>query len=427
MIQFMDSCSWVTGGAIGGRGASLKYVPRTAPLPNANITGGRYGGGGYLFNVAAGGPVVYPRVLPGFVGQWIYDSRNLLIVNGYDAESVIWRYQNASGSNIFAYVTLDSAGHLRIYAGGDGITPSSGTLLYVSQTVLAVNTWYSVDMAWNFPSSGNGQMSLYIGTNPLVDNVLDTAVPGHPSVASVAWPVPGQPQAFAFVWTNNAGIKGLVVSDPVVNDNTGISNTGRLGPMRVGQYFPYSDAQPISAGPWMLGGPEAPATGAEALSELPGFSASGDAPDGDYSVVTAASPGNYLATMGRRVGASAVQGLDCYGLILGIALSACMKEPAAIAQQFLVVPNPSNGTSSNINMSPVSTAYAVVQGISEVRPDTGAGWTDGDASNAWWGLAYVGGSPVVTQLVLEKCTSTLAVPFNCGGGGSYSYQGALSL
>ena len=115
-------------------------------------------------------------------------------------------------------------------------------------------------------------------------------------------------------------------------------------------------------------------------------------------------------------------GFDCYGLILGVAWNACLEEPSSLGQSLMVIPNPSNGTSFNLGPGQLATtpSYTVVQAVCEVRPDTGALWTDPVLTDSWWGIQNSAGFPRVTQLVLEKITSTRSVPYNCGQG-SYSY------
>jgi hypothetical protein len=413
MMLWVDSCSWFTGNAIGDRGVGLKYQNKST-FGAAQAGAGRYSGNSYSFGNSGFGQILYVKPLN--FGSQVFDSRQLAIVAGRNPESIIWQWLNTTlMSPAIAYMTLDSTGHLRLYSGGDGFNPTSGALLYVSQAVLDVDNYHSVDLAWSFPFSGAGSISLY------VDDVLDTLTAGEPSVPNVTWAA--RPNAFAFCWANFTST-GYQFSDLVVNDNTGSYNTGRLGPCRVQAYVPVADAQPLSGSGWMAAGTVITSTGAAAIQELPNANYNTQAPDGDYAYITTATPGSqYVAEMGQRVGAEYVPGLDCTALILGISLSACLRDPSSVNQEFVVIPNPSNGSAFTINGGTGTTAaYNVVEAITEVRPDTLQGWTDGDASNAWWGINCAGGAPALTQLILEKVTTTRAVPFTCGQLGSYSYQ-----
>lgn len=408
MIRFADSCSWCTADAAGGYGASLKYSPQKAPLPNANIGVGRYGGQAYYFNTASS-QIVYPRVISG-LGSQVFDSRNILCVNGRQGETIIWRYAQAGLTIGCATLGLD--GRIRIYRGGTGADSGLGTavLLYTSSAVLAINTWYSLDMAWSFPASGNGSMSLYI------NDALDTGNPGHPSVPAVVWG--GQPDRFAMCWGQNVST-GILTSDIVVSDNTPGLNTGRLGPCQVALYLPIGDAIPPG---WMRFTLGTATSDAGVVNELPGHSEEGPAPDGDYSYITTGSAGKVdMYNLGYRSGATVVPGLNCYASILGLAWNACAQEPASTAQNLVVIPNPSNGMQYTLGSPVIAPAYSVGQVISETAPDTGQRWTDGYAGGAWWGIESTNGAPRVTQMMLEKITTTRGVPYNCGNLSSYTY------
>jgi hypothetical protein len=413
MIVLSDSCSWVTSGALS-RGAGLKYVNKSS-FGSAGLGTGRYGGQSYTFTNAGFGQILYAHAVT--PQPWLYDSRQLAVTQGRNPESIIWQWGAiATPFAPLAYVTLRNDGKLAIYAGGDGVHANSGTQLYVSQTALDLNNYHSVDLAWNFPASGQGSVALYI------DDVLDTLTPGHPSVEHVTWG--GQPSAFAFCWKNLAS-SGYEFSDLVVNDSTGSYNNSRLGPCRVQVYFPSSDGQPIGPSGWLITTSDSSLkTGASVLNEAPGFAPDGQAPDGDFAYIASATPGStYVAELGRYSGVSLIPGLDCTALILGLMWCACVREPASTPQELLVVPNPSNGVPFSLGTPAVASAYNIVQAASEVRPDTSTVWTDGEAGNAWWGIEYAGGAPAVTQMFLEKITTTRSgVPFNCGQLGSYSYQ-----
>lgn len=335
MIRLIDSCSWANGS-----NAPLKY---TASGFTVTFAGGRFGGYAYAFLNAGFSQIVMEKIVSN--QQAWYDSRSFQVATGYTSESIIWRY--ADGATNVASVTLGADGRLRFYQGGDGVS-SFGALVYVSQTVFTVGQWYSVDIAWSFPASGTGTVSLY------VDDVLD-APSGH-SVSSTGITWSGVPDRFAMCWSN-LGTRGYLLSDIVVNDGSGSENNSRLGPVRVNAYVPYADERAT----WT---PETVAsiTGHfQCVNELPGFSLPGDpgdaVPDQDYSYITPSTTNLLdLFSLGRYVGSTLTPGVDCYALILGIAVSVCLKEPSGYPQSIVVWPNPSGGGSYTVLASPASPA-----------------------------------------------------------------------
>ena len=402
MIRFPDSCSWCTINAIGVNGPGIKYNHISGS--GAGIGSGRYGGGAYTFTNSIG-QVVFQRVLD--AQQYWYDSRNMLVINARLPETLIWTW--LAGSTVVAGLTLGSDGKLRIYQGGDGNT-NFGGLLYQSNAVLAINTFYSIDLAWFFPGvpGAHGSVSLY------VNDVLDTAHAGNPSVPSVLWA--GQPDRFNECWGNNSG-SGYQFSDLVVSDGQGAANNSRLGPCQVKMYLPGTDqlAQ-------FTRFPAANPSDASCINEVPGHTSSGQAPDGDLSYITSTASGKRdLFTFGYYSGGTFVPGLDCYASIFGLAISVCCRDSFASPLTIQVIPNPSLGVAYTVGSPQMANQYGVVQAISEVNPATGAQWTDGDIANAWWGVVQSGGAPVITQLILEKVTTTRGVPYGCGGIGSYQY------
>jgi hypothetical protein len=408
MILWADSCSSMTP-----EKQTLKYRKLSGSGFN-NIETGRYTGWSYYF-AASIGQTKLERILPGPTNV-LFDSRSFLVAHTYNLnETITWLYYQ--GIQPIAAVTLGVDGRLRIYSGGGGIDTDLGAAVYTSQTVFAIDTWYSVDLAWDFPTSGmGGSVALY------VNDVLDTIVPGQPSAINVNWP--GVPDRFDLCFGLDSTY-GYQIGDLVVNDNSGLWNNTRLGPCEVALYYMFSDVQ----NQWVRQGTE-PGTGnSGAINELPHATYSGQAPDEAVSYTGAAVIGltdyflcGYL-TGENRTSPPGVQGMDCYGLILGICMSACILDPVQTHQQLLVVPQPSTGTPYDVG-SPIATTngYFTSQAVTEINPATNMAWTDGDAGAAWWGIECLAGTPNLTQLVLEKVTSTRAVPYSCGGAQSYTYM-----
>ena len=400
MIRLIDSCSWGNGTV-----APIKYQSSGF---QSNFAPGRFGGFAYAFTNAGFGQIVMGKIFSN-QNAW-YDSRSFQVYQHRTSESIVWRY--ADGATNVASVTLDSMGNLRIYQGGDGHS-SFGVLVYVSQGVLAVGAWHSIDIAWSFPSTGTGSVSLYI------DDALDAPTGHAVSAQGIAWG--GVPDRFAMCWSV-LGTNGYLVSDIVVNDGSGSKNNSRLGPVRVAIYTPCADRR----SQWTAH-TAATVTGQfQCVNDLPGFTLPGDpggaCPDMDYSYIGATAINQLdLFSLGRYVGSTLTPGLDCYAAILGVALSVCVREPSGLAQSLAVWPNPSAGGSYTVLASPaVPASYAIVQAIGETNPASGGIWTDGDIANAWWGMVSGAGAPRVTQIVLEKATTLRNVPYNCGQLGSYA-------
>lgn len=392
MIDFLDSCSWCsTSVPFGlGNGPAVKY-DTTSIFSGARQAGnvGPEGQGMYTFFDCI---VQMQRVL---TAQNRRRHSWTIFVNGYQAEANVWSWSSATGC--VCSVTLGSDGKLRIYANGDGFQ-TLGSLLYVSQVAIPPGSFRFIDIDWDFPASGNGSCSLYI------DNVLDTANPGFPSVQNFGWS--GVPDRFAVVGINSgAGGTGYSICDILTSNGSGAKNNTRLGPSRVKLY-------PMAADAFIQWGSPNPATlprAVNAINELPPSTA----PDGDATTIQPAILNTEdLFSLGN---------VDCYAEVLGVALSACARGTGA-SLELIARPAPSNGIDVDLGSVSLQTAYGVAQAISETNLASGSGpWLDGAIANAWWGVRATAGAPVVTQIVLEKATTRSGAAFQCGQLGSYCF------
>jgi hypothetical protein len=265
-----------------------------------------------------------------------------------------------------------------------------------------------VDLDFMFSAgAGVGWADLYI------NDVLDTA--GGHSASGVVWGV--YPSSFAWVlYEGGAGPAGYFLCDLVLSDNQGTANLGRIGPCRVAMST--FTASTVTQWPTIVPTGYTPV---HAVSDTPISTPTGS-PDGLASyVATAAGNSEELFSGSNNA---------CYAKILGVALSACIIDPSNGNVDMIVRPTPSVGAVDDTMIGTIypphtfglPTLPSVLQAISEVNPDTGAGWLDGEIANAWWGCKCVTGTPLLTQLVIEKVTTRRNVPYTCGLGGSYAIQ-----
>ena len=166
MLRYADSCSSLTGSALG-RGVGVRYAAQVF-AGNALVTpvvGGQYG----YYNFAT--DALYTQILgyqPNYRCGFTLAITPGNPTNGLK-ETNIWTWSN--GGFCLASVTFTKTGHLNIYLGGDGHT-SFGALMYSSNGVLTPGTYF-IDLDWFFPGgAGHGTCSLYI------NDVLDTTNPG---------------------------------------------------------------------------------------------------------------------------------------------------------------------------------------------------------------------------------------------------------
>lgn len=389
MIRFVDSCSWCsTSVPFGiGNGPALKYNT-TSFFSGARtiLAAGPEGQNMYNFFDCT---VLMEKQLT-TQNHW-RESRTLFIFTNNIAEANLWSWGTPTG--IVATWTLSTDGRIRIRANGDGFT-TLGTLLYTSQTTLALHTFYFIDLDWYFPTTGPGTCSLYI------NGVLDTGVAGFPSVNGYGWS--GVPDRFTMVGVNNS-IAGYSVCDIVVSDGQGAVNNTRLGPSRVKLYnFNFNG---------LVQWPSIVPSTAVAVNTINDTPTAPPAPDGDASYIT-----------GGGLDADAVFGItsvDCYAGVLGVALSVCLRDPNNGSLDLVVRQQPSTGIDTSIASVANPNTYAVVQGI--IEQFGGSTIVDGAIGNAWWGVKLIAGTPLVTQIVLEKVTTRSGAPYQCGQLGSYCF------
>lgn len=185
-----------------------------------------------------------------------------------------------------------------------------------------------------------------------------------------------------------------------------------LGPARITTLSPVADL----TGTWSRNGP---GSLFGAISDLGG-------PDGDVTYLT---PGALSARTGFQVRKS-----PCFGLNLGLAVNICgrpnggsphvgptVRERAAtnlILPELLLT---DQGTS--LSTDPNLRGYGTYQVITTQSFETGGPWTDSRISNSAWGFDADNSVPGerVTQFYLEKLTTLLLKPFDCGGPSAYSY------
>jgi hypothetical protein len=404
MIDFVDSCSWTNLPA-----DILKYVSALSGF-GYELATGRNQFAYYAFNCSA----TYTKILTAQNNRYESFSFNVAPLNPTNgpAEVNIRAWSTATGC--IATVTLTKAGRLTIRVGGDGFG-TLGALAYTSQTVLTPGVWYSIDLAWYFPSSGNGWCNIYI------NDVLDTSPlnPAGPSANNINWGA--VPDRFSHVMINSGGAQsGWLVCDLAMSNGQGAFNNARLGPVQV-KFYPFQQDQFIQ---WGIPFPPTLAATVDAISEYPGSYPTPDhvAPDEDASYI------NATTTLIENL--YGIPSIDCYAGILGLALNATIRDPNNGAIDFVVRPQPSAGSAGEIVFGGTGgsygpdtpPSYATVQGILEQL--NGGTIVDGGIENAWWGIKCITGTPFVTQLFLEKVTTRRALPYQCGQLGSYCVGGS---
>lgn len=409
MILGIDSAQWATSRVLGGAatGPALKYdITRSlGGFGYILIAAGRDGSpfGSYWANFS--GVVLEKAYGPRQVMRCSFSFQFPTTGSITVAEVILGSW--FSGGVCVCTVSVTNGGFVRLRQGGDGVS-ALGTLLYQSQQQLGPGVWYSIEVDPLFTSGLSvGWADLYI------DDVLDTS--GGHSASGVTWGV--LPSSFAWVLVEpGSGGSAYYLCDLVVSDNLGATNTGRLGPVRVEM----STFATTNVSQWPTVFP-ATYTPVHAVSDSP-LSTPGDSPDCLASYISTAAGNSETLFSGSNN--------TCYAKVLGVALSACIIDVSNGNTDLIVRPTPSAGAIDDFMLGtiypPSSFGIAndpsVLQAISESNPDTGGGWIDGSITNAWWGVKCVTGTPLVTQLVLEKVTTRRNVPFTCGTQGSYAIQ-----
>ena len=215
----------------------------------------------------------------------------------------------------------------------------------------------------------------------------------------------------------NFGSQGVVFDNMYVCDGTGAAPYNDfLGPCQIYTLLPTSDQlntgwTPSTAGPLY-----------PMVNEN-----SGEHPDGDTTFISPGSGGVY-ATFGMGT-------CPCTGKIFAVTFNMCARPvggspflgalyqtgttPSVVVPQVTLA---ATGNGLGQNGAPTMD-YATYQVITTAEPLTGNPWTAGLIGQGFFGVAAdTGTNERVTQFYLEVLTSLQpAIPFGCGGPGSYSY------
>lgn len=121
----------------------------------------------------------------------------------------------------------------------------------------------------------------------------------------------------------------------------------------------------------------------------------------------------------------------CVGRVLGLALSVVAKPTTGTPTVQLIVKQtavamlaqPTLGARAvELPGRPELDDYFTYQGISETQPEGGERWTDGKINEASWGVEADSADVHVTQIFVQKVTTTdLTFSYDCGGVSNYGF------
>ena len=144
----------------------------------------------------------------------------------------------------------------------------------------------------------------------------------------------------------------------------------------------------------------------------------GGSPNGDVNYISPGSTVDQLFTMAPA---------NCFGRVMAVALTACARPTSGTPTLGLVFQG--SGPERLLETfqvqavgildgsQPAATKdYFCYQTLLAINPDTGGGWTDQQISAASWGVEGNGIAARVTACFVEKVTSLIPQPFDCGNG-----------
>ncbi len=376
----------------------LKYIPGySSQFDQGQMIAGN-GGGQALntFNSAfSANGVQYTKLLGTGVstlGIHIdYQQGGGTVFAGYD-----W-YRLSIGSSDILTITQRTDGKLDFFGPGRA-------RICTTVNPLVFGSWSNLIVLLSFGSTGSIRVLV---------NGVDALSPATQPFNSGAF----FPTAASFMWKGGFG-PGISVDNYFLFD--GLTNPG---PCHVDSTLPFADSPATVWTPFVTS-PDVVTPNCTPMVNDTAGRLTGGAPDGDYTYISPSAVNNQLFQMFQT---------RCYGLILGVALNVCGRPNTGFSpQEFGYVVQLSQGLQSvgagqllnvgAIASDPHLTDYQTEQVVMPLSPATGTNWTDAEISNGAFGVAAVSGNLNlrVTAFNLEKITSLMPQPFNCGGS-NYSY------
>lgn len=214
------------------------------------------------------------------------------------------------------------------------------------------------------------------------------------------------------------GPPGLIIDNYLIYDGQPGFN-GQYGRQRILSILPTADLQ---GGEWL---PTPPGPSFATVNDHNG--STGGSPNGDV---------NYIK--GQATGPDAVFTMaasPCSGLILGLSWNACARPDPTVGTpglDFVYIPTlvtivvghkPVTAVGQLNPDAPVATDnYFTYQVPKETNPNTSSGWLDQEIPDGAFGVgASASPDQRVTAFYLEKVIDLTGKPFDCGGGGVYSF------
>lgn len=290
-------------------------------------------------------------------------------------------FQFADSVGVLCSVRIHSDFHLDLY------NDSTAGIIASYASPLSLDTWYTLECKASFAGAG---VTLRLNGANVASGVASFA--RQADRVSWGWEHFGPP---------SLRIDNFVVWDgQTAAGDTTIDFVGRC---RVTSLLPQSDLATF----WT------PSTGLVAwnmVNDPVGKAVGNPAPDSDTT---------YIAPAGSIDQLFGIQNPECFGLNMALALNACARQTAA-GQTLNLVGQLSGGLITFATLA-LTTSYKTGQGLKALNPDTSDVWKDSQIANGSFGVEAGIGAPLrVTCFYLEKLTTLLAVPFDCGGG-SYSF------
>ena len=218
------------------------------------------------------------------------------------------------------------------------------------------------------------------------------------------------PDRLGFLHTN--GSPETVYGNYLVwDDAAGDEFTDFTGPLRIDTLLPIAD----DTTGWT------PSTGNDRWLTCDDNSfSSGGSPNGDVNYISPGSTVDQLFTMAPA---------NCFGRVMAVAVTACARptsgvptlglvfQPAGASEILLeTFPVQPIGFLDSGNQPAATKDYFCYQTIQTRNPASGNTWTDQDITAGSWGVEGNGIAARVTAFFLEKVTSLIPQPFDCGSG-----------
>lgn len=246
------------------------------------------------------------------------------------------------------------------------ISQGSSTALATGSTVLALDTWYYIELKTFVAETGNGAG----------DGTYDLRINGVTEVSGTGPLVPsGRNGVNLIVFSSGGtyGVTALQIDDIYVCDDQGSINNDFLGDVKVAEIFPNGDES----------------TSWTTSAGTDHFSLVADNPrDDDVTYVETSSNGSDIFNYESFPGT---------GTILGIQVNSLMKGTGPAEVRNVV----KSGSTTDDTTSPLfsfhTNTWIDYWSIHELDPDTGSAWNDSGINAAAFGVKQSSGSPRLTK------------------------------